>query len=102
MGPEITAKRPDIIRVDGSLIRTPGVVISFDPATGQDETYACLGETILTGLEGIERNVTGEIDFSYLEQLREVGQKWGFTHADFTSFGEKVKLHHAPHRRSDR
>jgi predicted amino acid dehydrogenase len=92
VGPEVTAARPDIIRVDGSLIRTPGVVIGFDPATGADETYACLGETLLTGLEGIERNATGDIDLAYLEELREIGQRRGFTHAEFTSFGKQVDV----------
>ncbi|HIJ97323.1 MAG TPA: hypothetical protein HPP94_16630 [Desulfuromonadales bacterium] len=96
VGPEVTSRRPDIIRVDGSLINTPGVVIRFDPATGTDETYACLGETILSGLEGIDRNVTGEIDLEYLERLRSIGNKWGFGHAGFTSFGQKVSLSASP------
>jgi hypothetical protein len=73
------------------LIRTPGVVIRFDPATGEDETSACLGETILTALEGIERDVIGDIDFDYLEQLREIGQRRGFKHAEFTSFGKRLE-----------
>lgn len=95
-GQEITAERPDVSRVDGSLIRTPGVVIGFDPATGRNETYACLGETLLTALEGINRNVVGAIDLEYLEQLRGIGKKRGFTHADFTSFGVNITIGKAP------
>ncbi len=80
-------QRPDIICIDGSLAKTPGVRLKFDMRTGQDATFACLAETVLKTLEGIDGHHVGEIDLLYIDQIRAIGHKHGFAHAEFTELG---------------
>lgn len=83
-------ERPDIICIDGSLAKTPGVRMMFDMRTGKDATFACLAETVLKTLEDIDGHHVGEIDLNWVDQIRAIGQKHGFNHADFTEFGRLV------------
>ncbi len=87
----LLSERPDLICIDGSLAKTPGVRLKFDMRTGKDATFACLAETVLKTLEGIDGHHVGEIDLNYIEQIRAIGLKHGFTHADFTEFGSVVQ-----------
>lgn len=84
-------ERPDLICIDGSLAKTPGVKLKFDMRTGKDATFACLAETVLKTLEGIDGHHVGEIDLNYIDHIRAIGHKHGFSHAEFTEFGSVVK-----------
>ena len=88
--PKLLNERPDLICIDGSLAKTPGVKVKFDMRTGRDATFACLAETVLKTLEGIDGHHVGEIDLDYIDQIRAIGQKHRFKHADFTEFGNVV------------
>ena len=83
-------ERPDILRIDGALVKVPGIDINFNMRTGKDSTFACLVETILIALEDIKGHFVGEINVDYLDQFKSIGQKYGFFHSDFTQFGRKI------------
>lgn len=87
---ELLWERRDIIKIDGSLVKTPGIEINFEMRTGRGATFACLGETMLLALEGIKGHYVGDIDTVFMERLSPIGRKYGFEHADFTQFGERL------------
>lgn len=87
----LVKERPDLIKIDGPLTKIPGINIRFDMKTGEDRTFACLTETVMMTLEGIEGDFVGEIDMSHIEYLKSIGKKYGFTHASFTQFGLPIK-----------
>ncbi len=83
-------ERPDVLKIDGSLAKIPGINIKFDMRTGKGATFACLAETILMTLENIKGHFVGEVDLQHMERLKSIGKKYGFSHAEFTQFGDKI------------
>jgi predicted amino acid dehydrogenase len=88
---DLILRRPDLLKIDGPLTKTPGIRINFDMGTGQAKTFACLTETVMMTLEGIEAHSVGDIDIPQMEYLQSIGKKYGFTHAPFSQFGIPIK-----------
>ncbi|NOY53449.1 MAG: hypothetical protein GXP58_07505 [Deltaproteobacteria bacterium] len=88
-------KRPDLVRIDGSLAAIPGVDPGFAMGPPKGTTFACLAETMLHALEGKREDRVGPIDATHIDNLRTAGKKYGFVHAPFTCFGRPLngKLH---------
>jgi len=62
---KLLKERPDILRIDGALVKIPRINITFDMRTGKGHTFACLAETILMTLEDIKGHHVGQIDLNY-------------------------------------
>jgi predicted amino acid dehydrogenase len=86
----LALSRPDILIIDGSLVNINGVNIGFDLGTPKGTTFACLVETIILTLEGKRGHRVGEISPSSVEEIRNMGKKYGFEHAPFTCFGRRL------------
>ncbi|TAN42582.1 MAG: hypothetical protein EPN22_12510 [Nitrospirae bacterium] len=89
---ELLTARPDVERIDGSLVNIPGIKINFDMRNSRGSTFACLGETMIMGLERINGHHVGDVDIEHMRRLQPLGHKYGFTHAEFTSFGKPLNL----------
>lgn len=89
---DVLQKRPDVIRIDGGYVRIPGIELGFNMGPPKGTAFACLTETILKTLAGIPGHHIGDIDLVYAERIKEIGNKYGFSHAPFTCYGKPVEL----------
>jgi len=87
---KVTKERPDIVKIDGDYVDIGSIDLKFPMGPSKGSTFACLTETAMMALEGDRRNHVGHIDNAYLEETIRWGQKYGFSHASFTSFGKPL------------
>lgn len=88
--PAVCRARPDIVRIDGALARTPGIDPRFRMGPPRGTMFACLVETMLQALEGDADHHVGPIDLGHVERTRRWGERHGFTHAEFTNFARRL------------
>lgn len=89
VGQEVVRKRPDVLVIEGGVVKVPGDVdfgftFGFEPGTA----YACMSETMMLALEGRYENFTLGKTVS-VEQVKEISAlavKHGFQLAGFRSF----------------
>ncbi|MDD5422867.1 MAG: shikimate dehydrogenase, partial [Candidatus Omnitrophica bacterium] len=90
---EIVDSRKDILVIDGGIVRPPGDAkfnFYFGPPPGL--AYACIAETMILTLEQkFESFSLGDnISMDKVVEIRNLGQKHGFTIAEFRSFYSKI------------
>ncbi len=89
----VARERPDVLVIEGGVVKVPGPVdFHFDFGFPTGTAYACMSETMMLALEGIETGYTLGKDVS-LEQVEQT-QRWAETHgfelAGFRSFEKEV------------
>ncbi|MEW6184770.1 MAG: hypothetical protein AB1585_03415 [Thermodesulfobacteriota bacterium] len=92
VSPQVAEKRKDILIVDGSYARVPENINFWWMSLPHHHTFGCMAETIMQCLEGDPNHHVGSIDLSFLEEVKRRAQKYGFTHADFTSFNTPILI----------
>lgn len=93
VSPEEAGKRDDILVIESGEILVPGeihwgVELNLPP----NVAYACLAETILLALEGMNENFTlgRDIDPEKVKLIGAIGEKHGFKLTKIRSFGREV------------
>jgi acetylornithine/succinyldiaminopimelate/putrescine aminotransferase/predicted amino acid dehydrogenase len=89
----IADSRPDVLVIDGGIVEAPG-----RPRLGsrfgipEDLAYACMAETMLLSLGGIERDVSLGLDLDNcdLELLQRLATMHGFRVTSFRSFDKPL------------
>lgn len=88
---ELIKERPDILRLDGGLVKNMGIELGVNMGTPRGTMFACIAEVIMQALEGEKRNHVGSIDLNHLEKTKKWAKKWGFELAPFSCFGEPIE-----------
>jgi fatty aldehyde-generating acyl-ACP reductase len=89
---EVCLQRPDIIRIDGCYAKIPGIKLGVDMGPPAGATFSCLAETILQALANDHHNYVGEIEPIHVNKTIEWQKEYGFDHADFTNFSDRIDL----------
>ena len=79
---DLCAARPDIVALQGGLVRTPG--IDYGPFLGlpPETAFACLAETVLLSLEGkLPKSPQGAISPVRVREMPERAKRYGFISA---------------------
>jgi len=90
VSPALANKRPDVVKIDGDYVDIGEIDLNFPMGPPRGSTFACLTETAMLALEGDTRHHVGGIDKDFLKEVKIMGDKYGFHHAPFTSFGNKL------------
>jgi acetylornithine/succinyldiaminopimelate/putrescine aminotransferase/predicted amino acid dehydrogenase len=80
--PEVKASRPDVLFVEGGLVRAPSEPeLGWDIGHGRGIVFACVAETMLLALEHRYQNTSlgTELDIQQICQLDTLGDKHGFS-----------------------
>ena len=89
VGQEVVRKRPDVLVIEGGVVKVPGDVdfgftFGFEPGTA----YACMSETMMLALEGRYENFTlgKSVSVEQVEEISRIADRHGFHLAGFRSF----------------
>ncbi len=70
--PDVRAERPDVMVLDGGVVRLPGdSVLGFNASIGEGCAYACMVETMMLAMDGRYRDTSLGYDLP-LEQVLEM------------------------------
>lgn len=86
----VVEERPDILVVDGSYARVPENINFWWMSLPPHHTFGCMAETLMQCLEDDRSHHVGAIDLNFVETVQQWGRKYGFTHANFTSFNRSL------------
>lgn len=93
VGPEVVKKRPDVLVIEGGVVKVPGNVdfgftFGFEPGTA----YACMSETMMLALEGRYENFTlgKTVSVEQVNEINAIAEKHGFRLAGFRSFERPI------------
>ena len=76
---EVINARPDVVFVEGGLVKVNGINFHFNFGLPRDTAFACLGETMLLAAEGICENYSiGKISVDKLEGIYQIFEKYPF------------------------
>ena len=92
--PALAHERPDVLVIDGGVAAVPGIELRGDIGLPRGLAYACLCETMLMALDGVEGHETGQARVDHALRMRDAARRFahlGFTLADPLSFGRSVQ-----------
>jgi predicted amino acid dehydrogenase len=89
---ELLKARPDIIRIDGGLVKDAGIDLKVNMGVPKNKMYACVAEAIMQALEGEKSHHVGYVDLNFLRKTEKWAKKWGFELAPFTCFGKPIQI----------
>lgn len=87
----------NIVVANASQVRVPGVAVrsamfgTFDDPDGCATTYACMGETMMNGVYRDVDHHVGDVDLSFVDEVRRRFAAAGFVHAIPRMFGADVR-----------
>jgi predicted amino acid dehydrogenase len=89
---KITVERPDVLVVDGAYARVPENIKFWWMSLPEHSTFGCMAETIIETIANgaVVGHRVGRIDLEFVREISELGKRYGFTHAEFTSFNRKI------------
>lgn len=92
--PEFLRSRPDIMHLDGGLMRyeLTDVQISFTMRLKPGLTYACHAGTMVHGLEGWTHHEVGPVDMDAIWTVWQCAEKHGFSLPHWTSHLKPVEV----------
>ncbi len=86
--------RKDVLVIDGGLIQPPGENVNFNFYFGLPKglAYACMAETMILALEGINENYSlgGDVTIEKVKKIGLLAKKHGFRLAKIMSFENEV------------
>ena len=99
VSPAMAAQRPDVLMLDGGLVRAPRAQGLTRFGLGEDLMYACMAETILLALDGQTQNfsIGVQISSEQVAEIRRLAARSGFRVGELQSFGKPL-----PHARTVR
>ena len=86
-------ERNDVLVIEGGVVEIPGEVnLNFNFGFPSKTSYACMAETMILTLEGrFESFSLGrDISLSQVEEIKKLGDKYGFKVAGFRSFERAI------------
>jgi predicted amino acid dehydrogenase len=89
VGPEVAKKRPDVLLIEGGVVKVPGAVdFGFHFGFEAGTAYACMSETMMLALEGRYESFTlgKEVSVAQVTEINRIAEKHGFRLAGFRSF----------------
>ncbi|MBU3934506.1 hypothetical protein KKC00_00860 [Patescibacteria group bacterium] len=87
----VAEQRSDIMVIDGCYAKVPESIIFWWMSLPPHCTFGCMAETMLLTMNGsLESHRVGRIDLGFVKNIKELGQKYGFGHAEFSSFNKKL------------
>jgi predicted amino acid dehydrogenase len=90
MGEEVCRARPDVLRVDGGYMSTPGINLKFSMGPPRGSTFACLAETIVSTVVGDTEHRVGKVDLDYAKYIARQGERLGIQLAPLTNFSRDL------------
>lgn len=94
---EVSAKRNDVLVIEGGLINVPGNVdFHFDFGFPPHTSYACMAETMILALDGRYENFSlgRALDVNKVKLISQLADKHGFKMAGFRNFERAVTNEH--------
>jgi predicted amino acid dehydrogenase len=90
--PNILKERKDVMIIDGGVIDTPKIDYGMDIGLKEHQAYACLVETMICALEGIEENYVGYTKLENAKKMLNLMEKYHdyFEINIFQSFGKPL------------
>ena len=90
--PDILKERKDVIIIDGGILNTPTIDYGVDIGLRKHQAYACLVETMICALEGIEENYVGYTRIETIKKMLDLMEKYQnyFKLNIFQSFGKPL------------
>lgn len=90
----VSKERPDVLVIEGGVIRVPGENVDFGIEFGfpPSTAYACMSETMILALENRAENFTlgKSVSEAQVEEISGLAAKHGFELAGFRSFEKAV------------
>lgn len=85
--------RPDVLVVDGALVRPPASVkYYFNLGIPRDTIFACMAETILLSIAGHQSDFSiGHVTLENVEYIMRLAEKFNFKLAPLTSWGKPIQ-----------
>jgi predicted amino acid dehydrogenase len=74
--PEILRQRKDITIIDGGIFDTPKIDYGMDIGLKKHQAYACLTETIICALEGVNKSYVGYAHPQEIEKMLKLMEKY--------------------------
>ncbi len=88
---ECQAKGKTVHRVDGGFITIPNVDLRFPLGPPRGTTFACLVETMVETMAGMDGDYVGIVDdMDFAQELLRVAKSYGFRLSPLTNFSEPV------------
>lgn len=89
----VTKERPDVLVIEGGVVRVPGnVEFNFRFGFPDKTAYACMSETMMLALEGRVENFTlgKDVTVEQVDEINGIAHRHGFELAGFRSFEKAV------------
>lgn len=86
----ILKERPDVLIVDGAYVAIPEDIKFWWMGRPPHTSFACMVETMMQDMEGDLQSHVGDINSTFVEEVRRRAVKHGFHHAPFTSFNQTI------------
>lgn len=88
----ISIERPDVIVVDGALVKLPKYVShNFDYGLPPNLTFSCLAETMILAAEDEESNFSiGDVDPEKVSYIINLAKKYNIVTAPLNNLGEEI------------
>ena len=81
-----------VYRVDGGFVNIPGVKLKFPLGPPPGTTFACLVETMVETMDGLEGDYVGIVDdMDFARELLARAERRGFVLAPLTNFGRVLE-----------
>ena len=95
MSVRVAKERPDVLAIEGGVVRVPGQVdFGFDFGFPDQTAYACMSETMLLALEDdpslFSFTLGKEVSVEQVDRIATLAKKHGFGLAGFRSFERAV------------
>jgi len=89
----VSKERPDVLVIEGGVIRVPGdVKFNFHFGFPDKTAYACMSETMMLALEGRPESFTlgKDVSVEQVDEMNRLAKKHGFVLETFRSFERAV------------
>ena len=89
----VAEERDDVLVIEGGVVLVPGDVdFGFDFGFPPKTAYACMAETMILALEGIEEDysIGRDLDVEKVRRIGQLAEKHGFRLAGFRSFERPI------------
>jgi fatty aldehyde-generating acyl-ACP reductase len=89
----VSKERPDVLVIEGGVIRVPGdVQFGFNFGFPDRTAYACMSETIMLALEGRPESFTlgKDVSVEQVDEISRIAHRHGFEMAEFRAFERAV------------
>ncbi len=91
----IIKNRTDVLVIDGAYARVPENIKFWWMSLPPHTTFGCMAETMIQTMVNGHINHVGKIDIDFVKKIRQIGNQYGFKHAELTSFNQRINIENA-------